>query len=181
MCCYLAIRHGFILKFEPIIVTHRNYQHNECFQAKGDGFIGVKVAVTCRLLLACIFAAHAQATTQTLRCETEGHGTDWMQVFPDDGWREWEGGALGPSLCGRQLQNAQQVERWRCRFGRQRHVLTYTLTDRRSGGVYRREETLTPGSGAYLLSIDDGTHVPDGGKRLKREFRGRCVAADGVP
>lgn len=120
-----------------------------------------------------------QATAQTLRCETEDHGTDWMQVSPGGGWREWEGSAWGPSLCGRQLQSAQQVERWHCRFGRWRHVLTYTLTDRRSSGVYRREETLEPAGGAYRLHIDDGTHVPDGGKRLVLEFRGRCAIWEG--
>jgi len=119
------------------------------------------------------------ATAQTLRCETEGHGTEWMQVSPSEGWREWDGSAWGPSLCGRQLQNAQQMERWECRFGRQRHVLTYTLTDRRSGGVYRREETLAPASGAYRLRIDDGTHAPDGGKRLVLDFRGRCGIWEG--
>lgn len=128
-----------------------------------------------------LFLVIPHLAAKTLRCETEGHGTEWMQVSPSEGWREWEGSAWGPLLCGRQLQNAQQVERWHCRFGRQRHVLTYTLTDRRSGGVYRQEEALEPDSGAYRLRIDDGTHVPYGGKRLKLEFRGRCVAVDAVP
>ena len=128
-----------------------------------------------------LFLVIPHLAAKTLRCETEGHGTDWMQASPDEGWREWEGSAWGPSLCDRQLQNTQQVERWHCRFGRQRYVLTYTLTDQRSGGVYRREETLEPDSGAYRLRIDDATHVPDGGKRLKLEFRGRCAAVDAVP
>lgn len=121
------------------------------------------------------------ATAQTLRCETEGHGTEWMQVSPSEGWREWDGSAWGPSLCGRQFQSAQQVDRWHCRFGQQHHVLTYTLTDRRSGGVYRREETLMPATGSYCLRIDDGTHILNGGKRLKLEFRGHCAAVDAVP
>ena len=127
-----------------------------------------------------LFLVMPHATAQTQRCETEDHGTDWTQVSPDAGWREWEGSAWGPQMCGRQLQNARQVERWHCRFGRRHHVLTYTLTDRRSGGVYRREETLTLGSGAYRRRIVDGTHVSDGGKQLVLEFRGRCEVWQGA-
>lgn len=91
------------------------------------------------------------------------------------------GNAWGPPLCGRQLQSAYQVERWECRFGPQRHVLTYTATDQRNGGVYRRVETLEVRSGKYHRRIVDGKHVPDGGKRLMLEFRGRCEAWLGEP
>lgn len=104
-----------------------------------------------------------------------------MQASPTEGWREWSGDAWGPPLYGRQVQTSHQIEEWRCRFARQHHVLTYTLTDRRIGGIYRREETLEPRSGAYRLRIDDGTHVPDGGKRLKLEFSGLCMAIGGGP
>ncbi|SBV37328.1 conserved hypothetical protein [uncultured Stenotrophomonas sp.] len=97
-----------------------------------------------------------------------------MQASPPTHWREWEGNGWEPALCGRRLEGAQQVERWQCRFGRQRHVLTYTATDRRSGGVYRRVETLEVGNGQYRRRIVDGPHVPDGGKRLMLEFRGQC-------
>lgn len=126
-----------------------------------------------------LLSSHAAAST--LRCEVKDHGSDWMQVSPSEGWREWSGSAWGPPLCGRRVQSSHQIEEWQCRFGRQRHVLTYTLTDRHSGGIYRREEMLEPGSGLYRLRIDDGTHVPDGGKRLMLEFNGRCAAADGPP
>lgn len=163
----------------------QNHQ-SQCFNARMNrgsrdtserSPVPIRSATTTSILL---FLLMPDATAQTLRCETEGHGTDWMQVSPDEGWREWEGSAWGPSLCGRQVQSSHLVEDWQCRFGRQHHVLTYTLTDRHSGGVYRREEMLEPGSGVYHLRIDDGTHVPDGGKCLKLEFSGRCVAVDAM-
>lgn len=137
------------------------------------------ITATSTLTLLLLLMPHA--TAKALRCETEGQGTDWMQASPTEGWRVWKGDAWGPSLCGRQVQTSHQIEEWRCRFGRQRHVLTYTLTDLRSGGIYRREETLEAGGGTYRLRIDDGTHVPDGGKRLKLEFSGLCVGVIGVP
>lgn len=117
---------------------------------------------------------------QSLRCEMDENSTEWIQIFPGGDWREWEGSVWGPPLCDRQLQNARQVERWHCQFGRWRHVLTYTLTDRHSSGVYRRVETLEIHSGQYHRLIVDGTHVSDGGKQLVLEFRGRCEVWQGA-
>lgn len=134
---------------------------------------------TSTLSLLLLLMPHAAA--KALRCEAEGQGTDWMQASHTEDWREWNGDAWGPSLCGRQVHTSHQIEEWRCRFGRRHHVLTYTLTDRRSGGIYRREETLEAGGGTYRLRINDGTHVPDGSKRLKLEFTGLCVVVSGVP
>jgi len=120
------------------------------------------------------------ATSQILRCELEGQPTEWMQASAQTNWREWDGKGWGPALCGRVLESSQKVERWECLLGQQRHVLTYTATDRRSGGVYRRVETLEIHSGQYHRRIVDGTHVSDGGKKLVLEFRGRCEVWQGA-
>lgn len=127
-----------------------------------------------------LFMAIPTATSQVLHCEQEGQPTEWLQASLQTSWREWDGKGWGPALCGRQLEDSQQVERWECRFGRRQHVLTYTAIDRRSGGVYRRVETLEVHSGQYRRRIIDGAHVPDGGKRLVLEFRGRCEVWEGA-
>ncbi len=128
-----------------------------------------------------LFLVVQHPATQTLRCEMEDSSTEWMQVSPQAGRREWEGENWGPPLCGQRLESTHQVEHWECRFDRQHHVLTYTATDRRSGGIYQRVETLDVASGQYHHRIVDGTHVPDGGKRLVLGFRGRCEAWLGEP
>ena len=137
-----------------------------------------QLPLTAGLLL---FLAIPQASAQIFRCELQDQPVEWIQVSADGGWRDWGVDDWEPDYCGQQRESLHLVEHWQCHRGRQRHVLIYTATDRHNGGVYQHTETLNLADGRFRRRINEGTHVPDGGKRLRLEFNGHCVAMERGP